>query len=83
MSVRELPAGASLPRHPVLATIARKAGLLAALAVVLATLSSPRPAQAHVNDNIRPGSDVMMKDLRWPEWDAGTYYCTWYAGFTP
>ncbi len=42
-----------------------------------------QPARAHINDNLKPGSDILMKDLRWPEWDAGTYYCTWYARFTP
>jgi len=38
-----------------LAAVTWEAGLLAALAMVLATLSSPQPAQASVNDNIKPG----------------------------
>lgn len=33
--------------------------------------------------NTKPGSDIMMNDLRWPEWKAGTYYCFWYSGFVP
>ncbi len=33
--------------------------------------------------NIKPGSDIVMNDLRWPEWDAGTYYCFWYMNFYP
>ncbi|MDE0874778.1 MAG: PA14 domain-containing protein, partial [Acidimicrobiales bacterium] len=33
--------------------------------------------------NIKPGSDIVMNDLRWPEWDAGTYYCFWYMSFYP
>lgn len=33
--------------------------------------------------NIKPGSDIVMNDLRWPKWDAGTYYCFWYMSFYP
>ncbi|MFT5409234.1 MAG: hypothetical protein ACI9NC_001955 [Verrucomicrobiales bacterium] len=33
--------------------------------------------------NIKPGSDIVMNDLRWPVWDAGTYYCFWYMSFYP
>lgn len=33
--------------------------------------------------NIKPGSDIVMNDLRWPEWDAGTYYCFWHMSFYP
>ena len=33
--------------------------------------------------NIKPGSEIVMNDLRWPEWDAGTYYCFWYMSFYP
>lgn len=33
--------------------------------------------------NIKPGSDIVMHDLRWPKWDAGTYYCFWYMSFYP
>ena len=32
-----------------------------------------------INDNIGKGADIMMKELRWPRWDAGTYYCQWYS----
>ena len=33
--------------------------------------------------NIKSGSDIVMNDLCWPEWDAGTYYCFWYMSFYP
>jgi len=36
-----------------------------------------------INDNIGKGADIMMKELRWPRWDAGTYYCQWYSYFYP
>jgi len=31
----------------------------------------------------RKGSDILMKDLRWPGWDRGTYYMVFNSGFTP
>jgi len=58
-------------------------GTIVVVTTVATLLSGSRTARAHVNDNLKPGSDILMKDLRWPIWDAGTYYCTWYAGFTP
>jgi len=82
MNVRRLLPGASLPLLPVSTAVTWQAGLVAALAMVLALLFGSRPAQASVNDNIKPGPNIMMRALRWPEWDAGTYCCTWYAGFT-
>ena len=33
--------------------------------------------------NVREGADIVMKDHRWPFWDAGTYYCLWYMSFVP
>ena len=33
--------------------------------------------------NVREGSDIVMKDHRWPVWDRGTYYCFWYMSFFP
>ena len=34
-----------------------------------------------INPNVRKGSDIVMKDRRWPAWDRGTYYCFWYVKF--
>jgi len=59
-----------------------KSSIPAALVMVAALLGGANLVRAHVNDNVKPGSDILMKDLRWPEWDAGTYYCTWYTYFT-
>jgi len=33
--------------------------------------------------NVREGSDIVMKDRRWPAWDQGTYHCFWYMSFIP
>jgi len=33
--------------------------------------------------NVEAGSDIVMKDHRWPFWDQGTYYCFWYMSFVP
>ena len=33
--------------------------------------------------NVRPGSDIVMHDMRWPAWDQGTYYCFWYMNVFP
>ena len=33
--------------------------------------------------NVKSGSDIVMKDHRWPAWDKGTYYCFWYMSFVP
>ncbi|MHC4201795.1 MAG: DUF3472 domain-containing protein, partial [Planctomycetota bacterium] len=46
--------------------------------------STRSPAGAtHYSENIRRGSEIMMKDHRWPRWDAGTYYAIWYSGLHP
>ena len=83
MNARELLCNTRHSSSPVSTNTTWQTERIAALAMVLAILFSSHPAQGSVNDNIKPGSDIMMKGLRWPEWDAGTYYCTWYAGFTP
>ena len=36
-----------------------------------------------INDNVSKGADIMMKELRWPQWDKGTYYCQYYSYFFP
>ena len=52
--------------------------------VCMAVLLSVFPADAtNWQANIKPGSDIVMHDLRWPKWDAGTYYCFWYMSFYP
>eukprot|EP01047_Picozoa_sp_COSAG01_P003346 COSAG01_NODE_97_length_26660_cov_100.642935_18_plen_1196_part_00 len=52
--------------------------------ILIAVLFSVFPADAtNWQANIKPGSDIVMHDLRWPEWDAGTYYCFWYMSFYP
>ena len=33
--------------------------------------------------NVGEGADIVMKELRWPRWDQGTYYCFWYINFHP
>ena len=44
----------------------------------------PAPADAtNWQANIKPGSEIVMNDLRWPVWDQGTYYCFWYSSFVP
>ena len=47
------------------------------------TLSAIAPSATNWQANIKPGSDIVMHDLRWPVWDAGTYYCFWYMSFFP
>ncbi len=46
-------------------------------------LSAPTARGTNWQANIQPGSDIVMNDLRWPLWDAGTYYCFWYMSFYP
>jgi len=36
-----------------------------------------------VAHNVPQGADIVMKELRWPAWDQGTYYCFWYVSFYP
>ncbi len=66
--------------HP--PNILRKLTLMGA--IWIAVLFSVFPADAtNWQANIKPGSDIVMHDLRWPKWDAGTYYCFWYMSFYP
>jgi len=46
-------------------------------------LPVPNTHATGINDNVAKGADIIMKDLRWPRWDKGTYYCQWYSGFFP
>jgi len=66
-------------KSPPLATV-----LTILYAVVIGLLFSASHANATgVAPNVRRGSDIVMKDLRWPVWDQGTYYCFWYVSFFP
>ncbi|MEE8453077.1 MAG: PA14 domain-containing protein, partial [Thermoguttaceae bacterium] len=59
--------------------------ILTALAAIALGLSLP-PSQVNatgVAPNVREGSEIVMKDLRWPVFDQGTYYCFWYVSFFP
>jgi hypothetical protein len=54
------------------------------LTVLAVTLWTPGSTTATgVNPNVAEGSDIVMKDMRWPTWDQGTYYCYWYVSFVP
>ena len=46
-------------------------------------LQIPTAKATNWQANIKPGSDIVMNELRWPVWDAGTYYCFWYMSFYP
>ena len=59
-----------------------KLGPSAAMALATILISQTSIA-THYRENIQSGTDIMMKDLRWPEWDQGTYYCVWYSRFVP
>ncbi|MHC5053917.1 MAG: DUF3472 domain-containing protein [Planctomycetota bacterium] len=63
----------------------RRGRALAALGAVGIALALPICVihATGVNDNVKRGADIIMKDLRWPRWDKGTYYCQWYAQFFP
>ena len=50
---------------------------------VFLLLPSVRVHATGISDNIGKGADIIMKELRWPRWDEGTYYCQWYANFFP
>ncbi|NQT37315.1 MAG: hypothetical protein HQ581_07500, partial [Planctomycetes bacterium] len=56
--------------------------ILCALAIGL-FFSATHAQATGVAPNVREGSDIVMKDLRWPIWDQGTYYCFWYVNFFP
>lgn len=45
--------------------------------------TTPRAEATGFSPNVRAGSDIVMKDRRWPAWDAGTYHCFWYMSFVP
>ena len=49
--------------------------------VVLLPISSADAT--NIQDNVGKGADIIMKELRWPAWDKGTYYCQWYSYFYP
>ena len=86
MNVKVMSPGARRSLPPVstgMTGMIRKTEMIATLAMVVTILFNPQTARASVNDNLKPGSYIIMKDLRWQVWDSGTYYCTWYAGFTP
>ena len=55
------------------------------MAMIGLTLLMPAQQAAATGwqENIKAGSDIVMKDHRWPSWEAGTYYCFWYMNFTP
>jgi len=65
-------------RYPT--TEVRAAVIFIAAASVLCAL----PAQAtYWAANVRDGSDIVMKDHRWPLEDRGTYYAFWLMSFVP
>jgi len=58
--------------------------LLPVAAVAAALLFQAAPAKAtYWRANVRDGSDIVMKDHRWPMKDRGTYYAFWLMGFAP
>jgi len=59
--------------------IARRLPIVLVVAVFLA---SPA-AGTYWKANVRTGSDIVMKDHRWPMKDRGTYYAFWLMGFAP
>ncbi len=56
------------------------ARFLGAALVLLAAL--PSDATPY-DDGFKSNSDILMKEHRWPRWDAGTYYAIWSSGFYP
>ena len=62
----------------------RARGMALSVAVAAALLvPAPRARATGWKPNVRKGSDIVMKDHRWPVWDKGTYYCFWYMSFVP
>ncbi len=62
----------------------RTCALIVAGAIGVALLLPARRAHATgFSPNVGQGADIVMKDLRWPHWDQGTYYCFWYINFFP
>ena len=46
-------------------------------------LPAPSAHATGYSPNVGQGADIVMKELRWPRWDQGTYYCFWYINFFP
>ena len=58
--------------------------LLPVAALAGALLFQAAPAKAtYWRANVRDGSDIVMKDHRWPLEDRGTYYAFWLMSFVP
>lgn len=55
--------------------------IVGALLLALVACLAPRAVHASWRSNVTPGSDIIMKDHRWPEWTGGTYYSIWSNGF--
>ena len=58
-------------------------GRMALVLIIALLLSAPAAEATGWKPNVLEGSDIVMKDHRWPAWDAGTYYCFWYMSFVP
>jgi len=64
--------------------VRRNSVLLILAAICLAMMPAvPDAGATGFAPNVRPGSDIVMHDMRWPAWDKGTYYCFWYMRFVP
>ena len=61
----------------------RATSLLAILIGPMLLVSGFQASATGWKPNVREGSDIVMKDHRWPAWDQGTYYCFWYMSFVP
>ena len=48
---------------------------------ILAPAAAARATGFH--DETADGAEIMMKELRWPFWAKGTYFCLWYTQFHP
>ena len=55
--------------------------LLAAL-VWPALAPNPARAEYHYFDDVQSGSDIVMKEVRWPYWNSGYYNTWWSQGWT-
>ncbi len=65
-------------------TAVRQISILMILAAISIVMLVPSNALATgINPNVAEGSDIVMKDMRWPFWDQGTYFCYWYVSFVP
>jgi hypothetical protein len=63
--------------------ISRTVVLICLTAMAVTVLTPGHATATGVNPNVAEGSDIVMKDMRWPAWDQGTYYCYWYVSFVP